>query len=49
MDIDGCVNFEDFLHGIRGRPNEKRQALIDEAFAKFDFANQGLINVRDLK
>lgn len=49
MDIDGCVNFEDFLIGIREKPNDKRQNLIDEAFAKFDFGNQGLVNIRDLK
>ena len=49
MDIDGCVNFDDFLLGIRGKPNEIRQSIIDEAFSKFDFANQGSINFRDLK
>lgn len=49
MDIDGCVNFEDFLYGIRGKPNDKRQQVIDEVFQKFDITNQGFINVRDLK
>jgi hypothetical protein len=49
MDIDGCVNFEDFLYGIRGTPNDKRQTVVDEVFAKFDFVNQGFVNIRDLK
>ena len=49
MDIDGCVNFEDFLYGLRGKPKEIRQAIIDETFANFDVSNQGLVNIRDLK
>ena len=49
MDIDGCVNFENFLLGIRGKPNDKRQQGIDEVFQKFDITGQGFINSRDLK
>ena len=48
-DIDGRVNFEDFLIGIRENPNEKRQEYIDLAFNKFDIDGSGLIDVRDLK
>jgi Ca2+-binding EF-hand superfamily protein len=49
QDIDGCVNFQDFLIGIRGQPNDKRQEIIDKAFAKFDKDGSGYIDVRDLK
>ena len=48
-DIDGSVNFEDFLILIRGKMNEKRQNIIDEAFIKFDKEKCGLVNVRDLR
>jgi Ca2+-binding EF-hand superfamily protein len=49
LDLDGCVNFEDFLIGIRNKPNELRQEIIDRAFAKFDKGGNGLIDVRDLR
>jgi Ca2+-binding EF-hand superfamily protein len=48
-DSDGYVNFTDFLIGIRGIPNEKRQEVIDNAFAKFDKEGFGVIDTRDLR
>ena len=48
-DIDGYVNFQDFLEGIRSRPNSRRQEIIDIAFKKFDKDGKGLIDVSDLK
>jgi Ca2+-binding EF-hand superfamily protein len=48
-DIDGYVNFQDFLEGIRGKPNEIRQEIIDIAFKKFDTNGSGWIDVRDLR
>jgi Ca2+-binding EF-hand superfamily protein len=48
-DIDGFVNFNDFLIGIRGVPNNVRQEIIDFAFKKFDKDGTDLIDVRDLK
>lgn len=48
-DIDGSVNFEDFLVLIRGELNETRQAVVNEAFNKFDKDKNGLINIRDLR
>jgi Ca2+-binding EF-hand superfamily protein len=48
-DIDGYIYIEEFLEAIRGRPNEKRIALIDKAFDKFDLDNSNLVDVRDLK
>ena len=48
-DIDGSVNFEEFLISIRGKPNEIRQDIINKAFKKFDKEGNGLVNIRDLK
>ena len=47
-DNDGYVNFDEFLRGIRGVPCQKRQALIDRAYAKFDKDGNGMINAADL-
>ena len=35
-DKDGCVNFDEFLVGIRGQLNAKRQAIVEKAFLKFN-------------
>ena len=40
---DGYVNFDEFLVGIRGKPNSKRQTFIDKAFFKFDRNGSGTI------
>ena len=48
-DIDGCVNFEDFLIGIRGRLNDLRQDVVDKAFEKFDKEKNGYADIRDLR
>jgi Ca2+-binding EF-hand superfamily protein len=48
-DIDGSVNFEEFLICIRGQPSEIRQEIINLAFSKFDKEKKGLVNIRDLK
>lgn len=48
-DIDGSVNFEEFLICIRNKPSEKRQEIITFAFKKFDKEGNGLVDVRDLK
>lgn len=48
-DIDGSVNFEEFLICLRGKPNDKRQAIIDKAFRKFDKNGSSYIDIRDLK
>ena len=47
-DKDGLVNYDEFLVGVRGVPNEKRQEIIDLAFAKFDFDKNGRITAADL-
>ena len=48
-DGDGSVNFNEFLTGIRGTPNEGRQAFIDAAYCKFDANGDGAINAQDLR
>lgn len=48
-DDDGFVNYDEFLYGIRGKPNQKRQAFIDKAFLKFDKDGNGKITAADLR
>ena len=48
-DKDNMVNFDEFLVAIRGRPNSRRQAIIDKAFLKFDKDGTGLIKVTDIR
>ena len=48
-DRDGTVNFDEFLVGIRGKPNNRRQAMIDKAFLKFDKDGNGYIDANDLR
>ena len=46
---DGYVNYDEFLKGIRGKPNNKRQAFIDKTFLKFDKDGNGKITAADLR
>ena len=48
-DRDGFVNFDEFLVGIRGKPNAKRQAFIDKSYFKFDKDGDGRITSADLR
>ena len=45
---DGFVNFDEFLVGLRGRPNATRQKDINRAFHKFDKDSCGVIDSCDL-
>jgi len=45
---DGIIDFDEFLLGIRGKPNEKRQTMINLAFNKFDKDGSKHICVKDL-
>ena len=47
-DRDGCVNFDEFLVGIRGQLNEKRKDIVLKAFFKFDKDCSGTITSADL-
>ena len=46
---DGCVDFDEFLVAIRGKPNARRQAVIDKAFLRFDKDCSGSIDANDLR
>ena len=46
---DGFVNFDEFLLGIRGKPNQRRQTFIDKAYYKFDKNGDGRITSADLR
>lgn len=48
-DNDGYVNYDEFLSGIRGCPNDTRKQAILDAFNKFDLDCSGSINAADLK
>eukprot|EP00347_Sterkiella_histriomuscorum_P012937 403366647 len=48
-DRDGHVNLNEFLVGIRGKMNARRQAMVDKAFLKFDRNCNGFIDASDLK
>lgn len=48
-DNDKMINFDEFLLAIRGRPNQRRQAIIDKAFLKFDTDGTGIIKVTDIR
>ena len=47
-DSDGKVSLTEFLVGIRGTLNEKRQAAVDQAFLKFDKTCDGVVDAADL-
>ena len=46
---DGTMCFDEFLVGIRGTLNGRRQAMVDKAFLKFDRDGNGVINANDLR
>lgn len=48
-DHDGTINFDEFLIGVRGQLNAKRQCLVDKAFLKFDKDGNGCIEAADLR
>ena len=48
-DKDGMINFTEFLIALRGKPNDRRQAIIDKAFLKYDKEGTGLIDVTEIR
>ena len=46
---DGMINFSEFLVALRGKPNDRRQAIIDKAFLKFDKEGNGMIDVTEIR
>ena len=49
LNRDGVVSYDEFLYGIRGAPNDTRQAIIDQCFDKFDADGNGTITSADLR
>ena len=48
-DQDGMINFSEFLVALRGKPNDRRQAIIDKAFLKVDQEGNGMIDVTEIR
>ena len=48
-DGDGTISLDEFLIGIRGKLNSKRQKAVDQAFLKFDKTCDGVIDAADLE
>ncbi len=48
-DGSDCINFDDFLYSIRGKPNEDRQAVIDLVYYKFDKNKLGYVEASELR
>lgn len=48
-DQDGNVNFDEFLVALRGRLNDTRQGVVDQAFCRFDLDGSGCITAADLR
>ena len=48
-DQEGMINFSEFLVALRGKPNDRRQAIIDKAFLKFDKEGNGMIDVTEIR
>lgn len=48
-DSDNCINIDDFLYSIRGKPNEERQDVIDLVYYKFDKMKTGQAETTELR
>lgn len=48
-DGDGKISYEEFYLALRGKPNTRREALIQKAFAAMDKNGDGSISIDDLK
>eukprot|EP01022_Parablepharisma_sp_SALTPOND_P017028 TRINITY_DN2633_c0_g1_i1.p4 TRINITY_DN2633_c0_g1~~TRINITY_DN2633_c0_g1_i1.p4 ORF type:complete len:412 (-),score=56.34 TRINITY_DN2633_c0_g1_i1:168-1403(-) len=45
---DGVINYDEFLRGVRGELNERRRAVVHEAFRKLDRTGDGRVMLDDL-
>ena len=46
---DGTLNIDEFLMAIRGELNDKRRALVEQAFAKIDRDGNGHLDADDIR
>jgi Ca2+-binding EF-hand superfamily protein len=48
VDLSGAITYEEFLRGLRGKMNSKRQDAVKDAFKKFDSDGSGEASVDDM-
>ena len=48
VDGDGNITYEEFIRGLRDGLTERRQAMVDKAFALIDRNNSGTITIADI-
>ena len=48
-DASGALSYNEFICAIRGAMNEKRKAICDQAYAKFDADGNGQVTIADIK
>ena len=46
---DGTVDYEEFLHRVRGPMNEGRKRLVERAFQKLDKNGNGVVELDDIR
>ena len=46
---DGCLSIDEFLMAIRGELNDKRLALVKQAFQKIDNNGNGILDIEDIR
>lgn len=48
-DCTGAIDYEEFIHRIKGELNEIRRSLVLLAFKKLDKTGDGVVNIEDLR
>ena len=48
-DDDGSINYDEFLRGVMGEMNQRRQAIVKKAFAVIDSDKSGILDINDIK
>ena len=48
IDGDGSVSYEEFLRGLRDELTERRQRMVNKAFAIMDKDGSGQLNLADV-
>lgn len=48
-DSTGGIDYEEFIHRVRGQLNESRKALVCAAFRKLDRTGDGVVGLEDLR
>lgn len=48
-DGTGSIDYEEFIHRLRGELNNNRKGLVAQAFKKLDKTGDGIVNIEDLR